>query len=276
VHIVIYIPSGSTVDADLIATAFGDQPGRWPLPAAGTPHQLWLRAVGAGGQGRYGSARKDIATLLGSAPGGRLMSLAHSTQASFLRQLGSHRLARGWDGRALRVAGGDPEAVADALIGLAADALGIGRLAAAATLLNRSTPIVAEARQHRLSVRRAWVAAELAMVSGDGAAAVRNAELAAELAAVTVDGTIWARHRAKSDVVLAAALCSAGAVDRARVLGEATLELTGRLGLVPLRWAVACLLVDIGASTRPVEELWRIRDECAGKVQHWGGTWDQR
>jgi hypothetical protein len=276
VHTVIYIPNGSTVDADLIATAFGDQPGRWPLPSAGTPHQLWLRAVGAGGQGRYGSARKDIATLLANAPGGPLMSLAHSTQASFLRQLGSHRLARGWDGRALRMAGGDPEAAADALIGLAADALGIGRLAAAAMLLNRSTPIVAEAPQHRLSVRRAWVAAELAMVSGDGAAAVRNAELAVELAAVTVEGTIWARHRAKSDVVLAAALCSAGAVDRARVLGEATLELTGRLGLVPLRWAVTCLLVDIGDSTRPVEELCNIRDECARKLQHWGGTWDQR
>lgn len=275
-HAVIYIASGSTVDADLLATAFGDQPGRWPLPSADTPHQLWLRAVGAGGQGRYGSARKDIATLLDSAPGGRLMSLAHSTQASFLRQLGSHRLARGWDGRALRLAGGDPEAAADALIGLAADALGIGRLAAAATLLSRAAPIVAEAPHHRLSVRRAWVAAELAMVSGDGAAALRNAELAVELAVVTVDGTISARHRAKSDVVLAAALCSAGAVDRARILGEATLELTGWLGLVPLRWAVACLLVDIGASTRPVEELCNIRDECARKVQHWGGTWDQR
>jgi hypothetical protein len=276
---VIDMPYDPTIESDLTASAFGNQPGRWPLPSAGTPRQLWLRAVGAGGQGRYGSARNDLTTLLRSAPADRLASLAHSTQASFLRQLGWHRLARGWDGRALALAGADPEAAADALIGLAADALGVGRLAAAATLLSRAEPIVAQAPQHRLLVRRAWVAAELAMVAGDGAAAVRNAEVAVELAATTVDGSVSARHCAKSDVVLAAALCSAGAVDRARTVGEVTLELTGRLGLVPLRWAVACLLVDLvdtGSPTRPITELCDIRDECARQVQHWGGAWARR
>lgn len=268
----IYIPPGPTDESDLITAAFGNLPGRWPLPSAHTPRQLWLRAVVAGGQGRYGSARNDLATLLRGAPADRLASLAHSTQASFLRQLGWHRLARGWDGRALALAGADPEAAADAFIGLAADGLGIGRLAAAATLLSRAEPIVAEASQHRLAVRRAWVAAELAMASGDGAVAVRNAELAVELAA----GTASARHAAKSDVVLAAALCSAGAVDRARTVGQAALELTGRLGLVPLRWAVACLLIDIGSPTHPIAELSAIRDECAGQVRHWGGAWSQR
>ncbi len=271
----IYIPRSPTNESDLTATAFGNQPGRWPLPSASTPHQLWLRAVGAGGQGRYGSARDDLARLLRSAPSDRLASLAHSTQASFLRQQGWHRLARGWDGRALALAGADPEAAADALVGLAADALGVGRLAAAATLLSRAEPIVAEAPQHRLSVRRAWVAGELAMAAGDGATAVRNAEVGVELAA----GTVSVRHCAKSDVVLAAALCSAGAVDRARALGVATLELTGRLGLVPLRWAVACLLVDLvdtGSPTRPTKELCQIRDECARQVRHWGGAWAQR
>jgi hypothetical protein len=127
---VIYIPRGPAYESELAATAFGDQPGRWPLPSARTPRQLWLRAVGAGGQGRYGSARDDLARLLRGAPADVLASLAHSTQASFLRQLGWHRLARGRDGRALALAGADPEAVADALIGLAADALGLGRLAA--------------------------------------------------------------------------------------------------------------------------------------------------
>src|SRR5581483_1673423 len=238
--------------------------------------QLWLRAVAAAGQGRYGSARADLATLLGSAPTDRLASLAHSTQASLLRQLGSHRSARGWDGRALALADDDAEAVADALIGLAADALGIGRLAAAATLLDQTTPLVVHPPRRRLAVRRAWVAAELAMVSGDGASAVRNAEHAVELAETPDEGTLSARHRAKSDVVLAAALCSAGAVDRARTLGEATLQLTGRLGLVPLRWAVACLLIDIGGCARSGAELSAIRDECARRIQHWGGHWDQR
>ncbi|HEY9305915.1 MAG TPA: hypothetical protein VIO95_16630 [Mycobacterium sp.] len=256
-----------TIESDLAAAAFGNQPERWPLPPANTPRQFWLRAVAAGGQGRYANARNDLATLLRSAPGDRLASLAHSTQASFLRQLGWHRLARGWDGRALALAGADGEAAADALIGLAADALGVGRLAAAATLLSRAEPLVAEA-PHRLSIRQAWVAAELAMAGGDGAAAVRHAELAVELAT-----TASARHRAKSDVVLAASLCSAGAVERARTLGATALELTGQLGLVPLRWAIACLLADIGSPTRSIEEL---RDECARQVQHWGGTWAQR
>jgi hypothetical protein len=284
---VIDMPYDPTIESDLTASAFGNRPVRWPLPSAGTPHQLWLRAVGAGGQGRYGSARSDLTTLLRSAPVDRLASLAHSTQASFLRQLGWHGLARGWDGRALALAGDDPEAAGDALIGLAADALGVGRLAAAAALLSRAEPIVAQAPQHRLLVRRAWVAAELAMAAGDGAAAVRNAEAAVELAATSVDGSaeepghpqVSARHCAKSDVVLAAALCSAGAVDRARTVGEETLELTGRLGLVPLRWAVACLLVDLvdtGSLTRPITGLCDIRDECARQVQHWGGAWARR
>ncbi len=268
-----------SIEPDLTAAAFGDQPGRWPLPAATTPRELWLRAVAGGGQGRYGSARSDLATLLRGAPSGRLASLAHSAQASFLRQLGWHSLARGWDGRALALAGGDPEAAGDALTGLAADALAVGRLAAAAALLRRADPIVAEA-PHRLAVRRAWVAAELAMAGGEGANAVRNAEIAVEFAATAVDGPghqqVSARHRAKSDVVLAAALCSAGAVDRARAVGEAALELTGRSGLIPLRWAVACLLVDLvdtGSPNRPIAVLRDIRDECARRVRHWGGTW---
>lgn len=263
-----YDPSN---ESDLAAAAFGDQPGRWPLPSATTPRQQWLRAVAAGGQGRYGSACGDLATLLRAAPAGRLASLAHSAQASFLRQLGWHSLARGWDGRALALAGGDPEAAGDALTGLAADALGIGRLAAAATLLRRADPFVTDA-PHRLAVRRAWVAAELAMAGGEGAVAVRNAEFAVELAADQAS----VRHRAKSEVVLAAALCSAGDVDRARVVGAAALQLTGRSGLVPLRWAVACLLVDLadtGGPTPPIAELRDIRDECARLVRHRGGAW---
>jgi hypothetical protein len=264
------------VESSLTAAAFGNQPGRWPLPTASTPRQLWLRAVAAGGQGRYGSARNDLAMLVRSAPADRLASLAHSTQGSFLRQLGWHALARGWDGRALALAGADPEATADALIGLAADALGVGRLAAAATLLSRADLISAEASAQRLSVRRAWVTAELAMAAGDGTTAVRHAEVAVELAGTTVDGFVSARHRAKSDMVLAAALCSAGAADRARAVAQGALALTGSLGLVPLRWALACLLVDVGSPTHSIRELCGIRDACAEQVRHRGGTWCQR
>jgi hypothetical protein len=258
----------------MFAAAFGDQPGCWPLPAATTPRQLWLRAVAAAGQGRYGSAYADLAALLAAAPPDRLASLAHSAYASFLRQLGWHGKARGWDGRAWALAGADPEAAADALTGLAADALGVGRLAVAATLLGRADPFVAQAPP-RLAVRRAWVAAELAMAGGDGGVAVRNAEIAVELAAGTLEDS--ARHQAKSKVVLAAALCSSGALDRARVVADAALELTGQLGLVPLRWAVACLLVDLGTETTArIAELRDLRDDCARRVEHRGGAWSAR
>ncbi len=266
----IHISHHSSVESELTAVAFGDQPGRWPLPAAKTPHQQWLRAVGAGGQGRYGTAYADLAALRGAAPSERLSSLAHSAHASFLRQLGWHSLARGWDGRAWALAGDDPEAAGDALIGLAADALGVGRLVAAAALLQRADPFVAQAPP-RLAIRKAWVAAELAMFGGDGGVAVRNAEVAVELAATRLG---LARHRAKSQVVLAAALCSSGALDRARDVADAALEVTGQLGLVPLRWAVACLLVDLGTETPArIAELRDLRDDCARRVEHWGGAW---
>jgi hypothetical protein len=97
-----------------------------------------------------------------------------------LRQLGWHDRARGWDGRALALAGSDQEAGADAFIGLAADALGVGRFAASATALQRAGEL---ATGPRLPVRLAWVSAELAMARGEGATAVGHAERAVELAA---------------------------------------------------------------------------------------------
>src|SRR5215211_5974349 len=137
--------------------AFGDAPNLWPLPQASTPHELWLRAVAAGGQGRYGKAIADLDGLCRTQRRGPLVSLAHSTRASFLRQLGWHDRARGWDGRALALAGSDQEAGADALIGLAADALGVGRFAASATALMRAGELVTGSEPPRLPVRLAWV-----------------------------------------------------------------------------------------------------------------------
>ena len=267
-------------DALLADAAFGAEPGRWPLPAATTPRQRWLRAVAAGGQGRYATAAAELA-LLRREPG-PLASLALSTQASFLRQLGWHDLARGLDGRALALACSDdhadhtdhetaPQATADALVGLAADALGTGRFAASAALLGRGLP--EPAAPVRLAVRRNWVTAELAMVTGDGATAIRHAEQAVELTP-----EVMLRHRVKSQVVLAGALCCAGQPERARSVAEAALEDTVRLGLVPLRWALACLLIDVHdtGATRTVEELRVIRDEAAELVRFRGGRWRGR
>jgi hypothetical protein len=123
----------------------------------------------------------------------------------------------------------------------------------------------------RLPVRRRWVAAELAMASGEGETAVRHAEEAVELAQAMVVAS--ARHLVKSEVVLAAALCSAGCIDRARAVAEAALDVTGRLRLIPLRWALACLLIDIESVTFSVQQLYELRDICAGQVRRAGGAW---
>ncbi|WP_328351922.1 hypothetical protein OG976_18780 [Mycobacterium sp. NBC_00419] len=263
----------------LTAAAFGGDPECWPLPGAQSPEDLWLRAVAAGGQGHYSSARADLDTVRRLQPTGPLASLALSTHASFLRQLGGHRLARGWDGRAfaLACAAGDTpkaaEAAVDALVGLAADALGVGRLAASAALLERAGAVLdrADAPPPRLAIRLAWVRAELAMAGGRGTVALESAERGVELAEAALPAL--RRHRVKSDVVLAAALCSAGLPDRSRAVAERALTDALTYGLVPLRWALACLLVDLESTTLTSQQVWAIRDESAAAIARRGGQW---
>ncbi|WP_123028450.1 tetratricopeptide repeat protein [Mycolicibacterium stellerae] len=251
--------------------AFGDDPGRWPLPAARSADELWLRAVVAGGQGRYANAYADLASVRRAHRVGRLASLSHSTQASFLRQLGWHDEARGWDGRALAIAGADPEGSADALIGLAADALGVGRFAASGAALARVRGLL-DGGPPRLAVRLAWVSAELAMATGDGATAVGHAEHAVELSAAFGS----ARHVVKSDVVLAAALCCDGRLDRSRGVADASLDIAQQLGLIPLSWALACLLGEIGSGNRSEDQVVGIRDVSADTVRRRGGVLQDR
>lgn len=256
--------------AQLAAAAFGADTALWPLPPATTCQQRWLRAVAAAGQGHYGCAEAELAILRRTARG-PLLSLAHSTQGSLLRQLGGHRSARGWDGRALLAAGQDTEARADALVGLAADALGLGRFALSATLLDRADRVVGadSGAPDRLAVRLAWVSAELAMATGDGDAAVRQARLAVDRAASGHS----VRHRVKSSVVLAAALCCAGQVPAARILADQALAETERCGMIPLRWALASLLAGIGSDAYPPSQVDVIRDTAAEVIARRGGHW---
>jgi len=263
----------------LAAAAFGHDPSRWPLPTANSTADLWLRAVAAGGQGRYSNARADLGALLRREPSGALASLALSTQASFLRQLGCHRLARGWDGRALAVAEAVADAPAateariDAMVGLAADALGVGRLPVSATLLEQARGILADVDEPapRLAIRLAWVGAELAMAGGDSTTALEHAQCAVRFAEDALPAL--RRHRVKSDVVLAAALCCAGELPHARSVADAALADTQAYGLVPLRWALACLLADIGSAMHTTQVVAGIREQCAEVITRHGGRW---
>jgi tetratricopeptide (TPR) repeat protein len=256
-----------STSAALHAAAFGDDPGRWPLPPAADAEGLWWRAVAAGGQGRYAVAVADLERLRRLDAGPRLTSLSWSTQGSFWRQLGWHDRARTLDGRAWALTAGRGEAAADALTGLAADALGAGRFDAAARALERASAIVESVDVARLPVRLAWVSAELAMFSGRPGA-VAHARRAVEL---TADGPSL-RHTVKSELVLAAARCSVGEVDAARTAAQELLAITETNGLIPLRWAAASLLAGLD----PGGDAVLIRENCAESVTRWGGVWRSR
>ncbi|SFQ25025.1 hypothetical protein SAMN05421810_105349 [Amycolatopsis arida] len=243
-------------EAGLRAAAFGagPPPGRRDLAAAaeGAPRRRWLAAVLLGAQGCYAAA----ATLLGGLARGRdrtLAALALATLAAHRRQLGGHAAARPLDGAALALVGARPAdpadqdgldpagARADALLGLAADNLALGRTTAARRLLAAAT---ARSAGWRAEVRAGWVGAEVELADGRPEAAVGPAERAAELAA----HRNAVRHGIKSHLVLGAALAATGdpaARERAVGLVEAALDHAARWELRSLTWPAGLLAADL-------------------------------
>lgn len=213
--------------------AFGDRPGLHPLPPSGSGGQGWERAVALGGQGRYAAAVAELRRLDAGRRAPELRSLALSTRASYRRQLGNHSGARGDDGAALALAGTDAQATCDALVGLAADALGPGRVRLARALLDRARAGLSEAPT-RCEVRWCWVAAETELVAGQGGRAREHARRARELARSSTS----VRHQVKSDLVLAATLSPPSATE----LAEKVLARAEQHRLVPLVWACTLLL----------------------------------
>jgi hypothetical protein len=231
----------------------------------GAPVERWLAAVALGGQGWYASA----AALLGELINGRdevIAALAGSTLASHLRQMGGHAAAKRVDASALRrlavlgrPAGDevDPAGVdlagawSDALLGLAADAVGLGRLGEARRLADAASRL--DTGAWRPAVRLGWVRAEISLAAGRPGDAVSPAERAAELAATS--GSL--RHQVKSAMVLAAALTAdstecvptaGGTPDgRSRADGLLTEALVTSLdrGMFPLAWPCALLLAQL-------------------------------
>ncbi|MFD4403017.1 hypothetical protein ACFWPH_09645 [Nocardia sp. NPDC058499] len=163
------------------------------------------------------------------------------------------------------------DAAADALIGLAADALGTGRLALAAGLLDRCGALLdAERRagssgfattqgqagwavvdRSRAFVRLHWVRAETALAGGRADEALAAAEIA--LARAERGPSI--RHRVKSRLLVAAAAGVTGDTGRAGELAALVEEQCRESDLVPLRWACAMLRTGLPApGTDPAAE----------------------
>ncbi|MFC5057775.1 hypothetical protein [Saccharothrix xinjiangensis] len=209
-----------------------------------------------GGQGHYAAAAAVLGELIGG--GGLFGSLAASTLASHRRQLGGHAAARKWDAVALGLAGevrrregrgegeaADPDGVdvagafADALLGLAADAVGAGRVGEARRVHGR-----VEALGWRSRVRHQWVAAEIELADGHAERAVEPAERAAALAREA--GAT--RHVLKSDLVLGTVLVVLGTpvdLDRGLDLLQCDLNHTDRRGLLSLVWPTALVLANV-------------------------------
>lgn len=236
------------MEEELRRAAFGDSPGSdvWSALSAASPRLRWLAAVVLGGQGHY-SAAATVLEALRHDDDPVIASLSLSTRASHHRQLGAHHLARPLDGAALArvqtAGGGDPDGVdasgarTDALLGLAADSLGAGRLGEARRLLAR-----VETQSWRSEVRRGWVDAEVELASGQAHAAVAPAEEAYGVAT----SRKALRHELKSALVLGTSLVVWGTPDglnRGVELVECELNHSAALGLHPLIWPSALVLV---------------------------------
>ena len=206
------------------------------------PRARWAAAVALGGFGHYAAA----AALLGplwreQGAGAAVRAHAAVTRASHLRQLGGHGAAARLDGTALRLVlprgaggvvsreapdGAAPQdgnarwgldaaaATADALTGLAADALGRFDATTAGVLLERAAAWCGPPGS-RTRVRYGWVLAETALVAGDPGTALAAAGEA--LAGARALGST--RHVLKSRLVRAVAAGVAGE-DRTSVLAE--------------------------------------------------------
>ncbi|GAA1207688.1 hypothetical protein [Prauserella alba] len=138
---------------------------------------------------------------------------------------------------------------ADALLGLAADQLALGRPALARRLVGEVTAGLDAAFGEgggsvRSRVRAAWVGTEAALAGGDPATAVASAEAALRLLGSGA-GARPVRHRTKTELVLAAALLAAGA-DPARPaeLVTAALTVIDTHGFASLSWPARLLAAD--------------------------------
>jgi tetratricopeptide (TPR) repeat protein len=153
------------------------------------------------------------------------------TLGSVLRQTGRHRDALAVERRALRDAP-TPAHRAHLLIGLAADAVGLGDLAAA----DRALRLVPRAGGWRAAVRLAWVRCERELLAGRPARAARHAARALALARRAGS----ARHEAKSLLFLGVARREAGLEGAREALEEAE-RLARLVGARPVAEVAASL-----------------------------------
>nr|WP_101440816.1 hypothetical protein [Amycolatopsis niigatensis] len=162
-----------------------------------------------------------------------------------------------------------PGARADALLGLAADNLALGRISAARRLAVRAAQAD---RRWRATVRGGWVGAEIELADGQPEAAVAPARLAYE----TAVARNARRHIVKSGIVLGVALLAAGQ-EGARELVVAAAADAEKYELDSLNWVAARVAADLDhdraeeyrfRSRQVLHAVLRHADPCVMRIAH--------
>ncbi len=239
---------------------------------AETAAATWLLGVAWGALGKYGHALDVLDVLIASDHGAaaeeRLFaSLACSVEASVHRQLGRHGAARELDLTALEQAGNSREAGFDALLGLAADAVGLGDAPEAAGYLEQAVALVpiagddapamaqaalaapaAAVQWWRQLVRLDWVRAESALLGDDPSGAAQHAAAAVARA----EGARAPRHVAKGLLFRGVAEAQISSSEAVQTLLRAA-ALADALDALPLVWPARAMLASLLAEVDPAQ-----------------------
>lgn len=159
------------------------------------------------------------------------------------------------DEQALRHAD-DAEARADALIGLAADAVASGDLESAVSWHDEAAADAAQ--EWRTLTRWHWVGAERALLAGEAALAAHHAQQARDACAGQS-----LRHETKTSIILAAAT---GRVDALLDLGTVVRE----EGWTTLAWPLALVAADHGDQlpSDGLAEAWEAGRGATYEIEH--------
>lgn len=230
--------------ADGIAPLQNYLQASWPAdPERGRAQ--WLLGVCMTAAGQFGSAATQLQPLLAlpvdAEPRTRhIAGAAACTLASIHRQVGKFAEARAFDEWAAAVAASDPRVAFDAMLGAAADCVGVGDREGATERVAQARAMCSENPSWwRERIRLGWVQCEVALILDRAAEAIppltRSVQEAEQVGAP--------RHVAKSLLFLAAAMHTVADPAALSVMGRAAL-LAESLGAWPLVWASRGTMVE--------------------------------
>ncbi len=246
-------PPGEAVESLTRAVALAGDAGNADASTAAS----WLLGVALGASGRYGTAIATLTPVLEAGekakkagPARVFGAMAGASLGSIRRQLGRHTEARAFDERGLALTEGAGEHAFACLLGLAADAVGLGETATAHENADKANELLPErpAEWWRQRVRLDWVRAEIALLEEDPETAVDAAEAAVERA----EKAKAPRHVAKSLLFQGVAQIQNGDLDGAAALRRCATLAEG-LGALPLVWPSRALLGALLADTDEAE-----------------------